>query len=171
MRLICAAKTWTDTARHMHLPHKRNEYFIVEDIFCSKIAKFKHSIRKGKFDKLLYIDKNQSGYNDNLYMQRQRVRKKREINLVRGGGGKRPGIESDHGHCNSFEISELVRKHIATNPSLAAVKSAIYQELVSLYPDGYFTVMCVDGAVSYQADSHRYCVEGNMDHNCYVFMM
>ncbi|KAK6767368.1 hypothetical protein RB195_026568 [Necator americanus] len=98
-------------------------------------------------------------------------RKKREINLVRGGGGKRPGIESDHGHCNSFEISELVRKHIATNPSLAAVKSAIYQELVSLYPDGYFTVMCVDGAVSYQADSHRYCVEGNMDHNCYVFMM
>ncbi|RCN47962.1 ground-like domain protein [Ancylostoma caninum] len=97
-------------------------------------------------------------------------RKKREIGHVRGGVEKRPGIESDHGHCNSVEISELMRKHIANSTTPSAVKSAIYQELVALYPDESFTVLCVDGAVSYQADSHRYCVEGNMDHNCYVFM-
>ncbi|KAK6060931.1 hypothetical protein COOONC_01405 [Cooperia oncophora] len=54
---------------------------------------------------------------------------------------------------------------------LPAVKSAIYQGLVALYPKQAFTVVCVDGAVSYQADSNRYCVEGNMDHNCYVFML
>ncbi|VDP25888.1 unnamed protein product [Heligmosomoides polygyrus] len=97
-------------------------------------------------------------------------RKKREISHVRGKVEKRLGVESDHGQCNSVEISELMRKHM-NNTTPAAVKSAIYQELVALYPDQSFTVLCVDGAVSYQADSQRYCVEGNTEHNCYVFMV
>lgn len=68
-------------------------------------------------------------------------------------------------------VSISVIQHM-NNTTPAAVKSAIYQELVALYPDQSFTVLCVDGAVSYQADSQRWltlsiafhCLEGL----CYV---
>ncbi|WKY06310.1 hypothetical protein Q1695_006479 [Nippostrongylus brasiliensis] len=97
-------------------------------------------------------------------------RKKREIGHVRGRVEKQQGVASDSGHCNSVEISELMRKHM-NNTSPFAAKSAIYQDLAALYPDQSFTVMCVDGVVSYQADSERFCIEGNLNHNCYVFMI
>ncbi|XGW28044.1 hypothetical protein V3C99_008113, partial [Haemonchus contortus] len=102
--------------------------------------------------------------------QSQRPRKKREISHVREEVEKTVGVTGDRGQCNSVEISELIRKHM-NSTELPAVKTAIYQDLVALYPDQSFTVLCVDGAVSYQADSDRYCVEGTMDHNCYVFMI
>ncbi|KIH51060.1 hypothetical protein ANCDUO_18857, partial [Ancylostoma duodenale] len=102
-------------------------------------------------------------------------RKKREIGHVRGGVEKRPGVESDHGHCNSVEISELMRKHIANSTTPSAVKSAIYQELVALYPDESFTVLCVDGAKyvgkpvlleeTAQRETHQGC-GGGQQHCC-----
>ncbi|CAI4231805.1 unnamed protein product [Auanema sp. JU1783] len=96
-------------------------------------------------------------------------RKKREIGHVRGHVTMLEHGDTLNGQCNSLEISEVIKKHL-NGTSAMAVKSAIYEELSSIYPDDAFTVLCVDGTVTYQADSHKYCVEGNRAHNCYVFL-
>ncbi|KJH51758.1 ground-like domain protein [Dictyocaulus viviparus] len=97
-------------------------------------------------------------------------RRKREIGHVRGKVEKEALSESEHSQCNNAEFSGIIHKHL-NNTNAEVAKSVIYDELVALHPDQSFTVFCIDGRASYQADSHSYCIEGNKNYNCYVFAM
>lgn len=84
-------------------------------------------------------------------------RKKREIGETGYVRGSVAGTQKDgqlESQCNSLELSELIKKHVDASTA-ASAKTAIYHELDTLYPDENFTVLCVDGSVSYQADSQK----------------
>uniref|UniRef100_A0A1I7YKY3 Ground-like domain-containing protein n=1 Tax=Steinernema glaseri TaxID=37863 RepID=A0A1I7YKY3_9BILA len=88
-------------------------------------------------------------------------RKKRAAPTVRGASGV-----SGQSLCNNQQIRKIILKNLDADAAVS--KAAIHAE-VKAKLGGNFVVLCSQGAFSFVADSHNYCVDGSDSQTCYVF--
>ncbi|KAI1726563.1 ground-like domain-containing protein [Ditylenchus destructor] len=90
-------------------------------------------------------------------------RKKRAAPTISGHSGV-----SSETLCNNQDIRKIILKNLSEDPILS--KNAIHSELKSkLGQSVNWVVVCSQGAFSFVADSHNYCIDGSNSQTCYVF--
>uniref|UniRef100_A0A7E5A0E0 Ground-like domain-containing protein n=1 Tax=Panagrellus redivivus TaxID=6233 RepID=A0A7E5A0E0_PANRE len=68
--------------------------------------------------------------------------------------------------CNNNTLRKIILKNLTENPIIS--KAAIHAEAKAQL-GGEFVVVCAQGAASFIADTHNYCIDGSNNQTCYVF--